>query len=116
MIRKDELPYCPIATMLQLIGSKWKILIIQQLEQRVCRFNELLKALDGISRHVLSESLRALESDGLIDRKTVPDLPWFVEYTLSDLGMSLLPVLQEMAKWGSYYKQRRAQLINNGNG
>lgn len=105
MIRKDELPYCPIATLLQLIGSKWKILIIQQLELRECRFNELLKALDGISKYVLSDSLRSMRRDGIIDRRILSAAPYQVEYSLNELGRSLIPVLHEMAKWGMYYKE-----------
>ncbi len=111
MRKKDELPYCPITTLIQLIGSKWKILIIQQLEQRSCRFNELLKKLDGISKYVLSDSLHAMENGGIVDRNTFPENPGQVQYSLNNLGKSLLPVLHQMAKWGMYYKEYREKAL-----
>ena len=89
MLTKEELPECPVATTVALIGSKWKLLIIRNLLQRPWRFNELRKDLDGISQKVLTDSLRSMEEDGLITRTVYPEVPPRVDYALSDLGKSL---------------------------
>jgi DNA-binding HxlR family transcriptional regulator len=104
MLKKEELPECPVATTVALIGSKWKLLIIRNLLQRPWRFNELKKNLDGISQKVITDSLRSMEEDGLITRKVYPEVPPRVEYALSDLGQSLRPVLDSMVEWGNHYK------------
>jgi DNA-binding HxlR family transcriptional regulator len=104
MLTKEELPECPVATTVALIGSKWKLLIIRNLLQRPWRFNELKKDLDGISQKVLTDSLRSMEEDGLITRTVYPEVPPRVEYALSDLGMSLKPILDSMVAWGNNYK------------
>ena len=104
MLTKEELPECPVATTVALIGSKWKLLIIRNLLQRPWRFNELRKDLDGISRKVLTDSLRSMEEDGLITRTVYPEVPPRVEYALSDLGKSLKPILDSMVAWGNAYK------------
>lgn len=104
MLTKEELPECPVATTVALIGSKWKILIIRNLLQRPWRFNELRKDLDGISQKVLTDSLRSMEEDGLITRTVYPEVPPRVEYALSDLGKSLKPILDSMVAWGNAYK------------
>ena len=104
MITKDELPECPVATTVQLIGSKWKLLIIRNLLVRPWRFNELKKDLTGISQKVLTDSLRSMEEDGLITRTVYPEVPPRVEYALSDLGKSLKPILDSMVEWGTAYK------------
>lgn len=104
MLTKEELPECPVATTVALIGSKWKLLIIRNLLQRPWRFNELRKDLDGISQKVLTDSLRSMEEDGLITRTVYPEVPPRVEYTLSDLGKSLKPILDSMVAWGNAYK------------
>jgi DNA-binding HxlR family transcriptional regulator len=105
MLKKEELPECPVATTVSLIGSKWKLLIIRNLLQRPWRFNELKKNLDGISQKVLTDSLRSMEEDGLIVRTVYPEVPPRVEYSLSDLGMSLKPLLDDMIEWGTRYKE-----------
>ncbi len=105
MKRRDELPECPVATTVQLIGSKWKLLIIRNLLSRPWRFNELLKSLEGISQKVLTESLRSMEEDGLITRTAYPEVPPRVEYALSDLGQSMLPIISAMEAWGIDYKE-----------
>ena len=105
MLTKEELPECPVATTLQLIGSKWKLLIIRNLLQRPCRFNELKRDLTGISQKVLTDSLRSMEEDGLITRTVYPEVPPRVEYALSDLGQTLKPILDSMVEWGNAYKQ-----------
>jgi DNA-binding HxlR family transcriptional regulator len=105
MLKKEELPECPVATTVALIGSKWKLLIIRNLLQRPWRFNELKKNLDGISQKVLTDSLRSMEEDGLIIRTAYPEVPPRVEYSLSDLGKSLKPILDSMVEWGTHYKE-----------
>jgi DNA-binding HxlR family transcriptional regulator len=105
MLTKEELPECPVATTVALIGSKWKLLIIRNLLQRPWRFNELKKDLDGISQKVLTDSLRSMEEDGLITRTVYPEVPPRVEYALSDLGLTLKPVLDSMVAWGTAYKE-----------
>ncbi len=104
MLTKDELPECPVATTVQLIGSKWKLLIIRNLLERPWRFNELKKNLEGISQKVLTDSLRAMEEDGIITRTVYPEVPPRVEYALSDLGESMRPILTAMQEWGDNYK------------
>ena len=104
MLTKEELPECPVATTVALIGNKWKLLIIRNLLERPWRFNELKKDLEGISQKVLTDSLRAMENDGLITRTVYPEVPPIVEYALSDLGKSLKPILDSMVEWGNAYK------------
>jgi len=106
MKRKDELPECPVATTVSLIGSKWKLLIIRNLLNRPWRFNELQKDLEGISQKVLTDSLRSMEADGIITRTVYPEVPPRVEYALSELGESLRPVIDSMAAWGGSYKNQ----------
>ena len=105
MLTKEELPECPVATTVSLIGRKWKILIIRNLLERPWRFNELKKDLVGISQKVLTDSLRSMEEDGLITRTVYPEVPPRVEYALSELGKSLKPILDSMVTWGNAYKQ-----------
>lgn len=105
MLTKEELPECPVAITVQLIGSKWKLLIIRNLLVRPWRFNELQKDLTGISQKVLTDSLRALESDGLITRTVYAEVPPRVEYALSGLGETLRPILDAMEQWGAAYKE-----------
>ena len=104
MLTKDELPECPVATTVHLIGSKWKLLIMRNLMMRPWRFNELKKSLEGISQKVLTDSLRSMEEDGLITRTVYPEVPPRVEYALSDLGETMRPILDAMQEWGTNYK------------
>jgi len=106
MIRKDELPICPVATTVQLIGNKWKLLIIRNLRSRPWRFNELKKDLDGISQKVLTDNLRSMEEDGIITRTVYPEVPPRVEYALSELGETMRPILDSMEQWGIEYKNK----------
>ena len=99
MLTKEELPECPVATTVQLIGSKWKLLIIRNLRMRPWRFNELQKNLEGISQKVLTDSLRALETDGLVTRTVYAEVPPRVEYALSELGETMRPILDAMEQW-----------------
>jgi Predicted transcriptional regulators len=105
MKTKEELPECPVATTVSLIGSKWKLLIIRNLLVRPWRFNELKTNLDGISQKVLTDSLRSLESDGIITRTVFPEVPPRVEYALSDLGETMRPIIASMEVWGNWYKE-----------
>ncbi len=105
MVKKDELPACPVATTVQLIGSKWKILIMRNLLARPWRFNELQKSLDGISQKVLTDSLRSMEEDGIITRTVFPEVPPRVEYALSNLGETMRPIISSMEQWGLDYKK-----------
>ncbi|MBP1532695.1 MAG: helix-turn-helix transcriptional regulator [Ruminococcus sp.] len=104
MLKKEELPDCPVATTVQLIGNKWKLLILRNLLVRPWRFNELQKSLEGISQKVLTESLRSMESDGIVIRTVYAEVPPRVEYSLSELGETLRPILDAMQAWGSDYK------------
>ena len=105
MLTKDELPECPVATTVQLIGSKWKLLIMRNLLSRPWRFNELKKDLDGISQKVLTDSPRSMEEDGIITRTVYPEVPPHVEYALSETGESMRPILNAMQEWGANYKE-----------
>lgn len=107
MLAKEEMPACPVATTVQLIGSKWKLLIIRNLMQRPWRFNELRRDLEGISQKVLTDSLRSMEEDGIITRTVYPEVPPRVEYALSDLGESMRPIITAMEQWRSAYKEGR---------
>ena len=104
MKTKDELPKCPVATTISLIGSKWKLLIMRNLLVRPWRFNELKKDLEGISQKVLADSLRSMEEDGIVTRTVFPEVPPHVEYSLSELGESMRPILDSMQQWGTAYK------------
>lgn len=107
MLIKEELPACPVATTVQMIGSKWKLLIMRNLLQRPWRFNELKKDLEGISQKVLTDSLRSMEADGIITRTVYPEVPPRVEYALSDLGESMRPIMDAMEIWGTEYKKSK---------
>ncbi len=109
MITKDELPACPVATTVQLIGSKWKLLILRNLLVRPWRFNELRKSLEGISQKVLTDSLRSMEEDGIITRTVYPEVPPRVEYALSELGESMRPIINAMEDFGNNYKNLAAK-------
>ncbi len=101
---KGELPECPVATTVQLIGSKWKLLVLRNLMDRPWRFNELRKSLDGISQKVLTDSLRSMEEDGIITRTVYPEVPPRVEYALSELGETMRPIIKSMEEFGRKYK------------
>ena len=105
MLTKEELPDCPVATTVQLIGNKWKLLILRNLLARPWRFNEMLRSIPGISQKVLTDNLRALEKDGIIIRTVYPEVPSRVEYSLSELGESIRPIIRDMEAWGKNYQQ-----------
>ena len=104
MLTKEEMPVCPVATTVRLIGSKWKLLIMRNLLTRPWRFNELKKDLLGISQKVLTDSLRSMEEDGIITRTVYPEVPPHVEYALSELGESMRPIIEAMEQWGLGYQ------------
>lgn len=106
MLTKEEMPACPVATTVSLIGSKWKLLIMRNLLARPWRFNELKRDLDGISQKVLTDSLRSMETDGIITRTVYPEVPPRVEYSLSKLGESMRPIIKSMELWGLEYKKQ----------
>ena len=108
MLTKEEMPACPVAATVALIGSKWKLLILRNLMARPWRINELKKNLEGISQKVLTDSLRSLEADGIILRTVYPEVPPRVEYSLSPLGESMRPILSAMESWGKAYQENRA--------
>ena len=104
MLTKEELPECPVATTVQLIGNKWKLLILRNLiYSGKQRFTDFAKTIPGISKKVLTDNLRALEDDGLVEREAFAEVPPRVEYSLSDLGKTLKPILDAMFEWGTDY-------------
>ena len=101
---KHELPACPVETTLTLIGDKWKVLILRDLMPGTKRFGELKKSVGNVSQKVLTSQLRAMEENGLIHREVYAEVPPRVEYSLTELGKSLRPVLDSMQAWGEGYK------------
>ncbi len=104
MRTKDELPECPVATAVALIGGKWKLLLLRNLRERPWRFNELQRSIDGISQKVLTESLWQMVDDGLAYRHDYHENPPRVEYGLTELGKNMLPIITALEGFGSYYK------------
>lgn len=104
---KQELPACPVEITMGLIGDKWKVLIIRDLLTGTKRFGELKKSLSGITQKVLTNNLRQMESSGLILRKVYAEVPPKVEYSLSDTGWSLKPILDSMVEWGNEYREKQ---------
>lgn len=105
---QKDVPACPVEMTLQLIGNKWKVLIIRDLLGGTKRFNELMRSVTGITQKVLTSNLRSMEEAGLLTRKVYPEVPPRVEYSLTDTGMSLKPVLDSMIAWGTEYKNNLA--------
>ena len=99
-----ELPACPVETTLTLIGDKWKVLILRDLMPGTKRFGELKKSIGHVSQKVLTAQLRDMEENGLVHRRTYAEVPPRVEYSLTDLGRSLKPVLDALQEWGARYK------------
>lgn len=105
-----KFPECPVETTLLLISDKWKVLIIRDLLSGKKRFGELKKSVGTISQKVLTSNLRAMEANGLISRKVYPEVPPKVEYSLTELGQSLKPVLDAMGSWGEDFKRNQQSL------
>ena len=101
-----ELPACPVETTLTLISDKWKVLILRDLLQGTKRFGELKKSIGHVSQKVLTSQLRQMEESGLLTRKVYAEVPPRVEYTLTDVGYSLKPIMDAMWAWGEDYKRR----------
>lgn len=112
---KKELPACPVETTLTLIGDKWKVLILRDLLPGTKRFGELRKSIGNVSQKVLTAQLRDMEESGLVNRKVYAEVPPRVEYSLTDLGHSLKPILDAMQNWGEGYKAsyRPAKTVYN---
>ena len=106
MPQSSPLPACPVEITLMLIGDKWKVLILRDLMPGAKRFGELRKSIGTVSQKVLTAQLRDMEASGLISRKVYPQVPPRVEYSLTDLGKSLKPILEAMQDWGRYYQQQ----------
>lgn len=101
-----ELPACPVEMTLQLMGDRWKVLIIRDLMEGTKRFGELKKSVGDITQKVLTHNLRTMEESGLLTRKVFAEVPPRVEYTLTETGYSLKPVLDSMVAWGLDYKSK----------
>lgn len=101
---KKEMPAGPVETTLMLISDRWKVLIIRDLLDGTKRFGELKRSVGNISQKVLTANLRAMEESGLLTRKVYPEVPPRVEYTLTETGYSLKPILDAMKEWGTNYK------------
>ena len=102
------LPACPVETTLSLISDRWKVLIIRDLLGGTKRFGELRKSVGNVSQKVLTANLRSMEEDGLLTRRVYAEVPPRVEYTLTETGYSLKPILDSMVVWGTHYKQQNA--------
>ena len=105
-----ELPACPVETTLTLIGDKWKVLILRDLLTGTKRFGELKKSVGNVSQKVLTAQLRAMEESGLLTRTVYAEVPPRVEYTLTELGESLKPILDAMLNWGEEYKAQNQRI------
>ena len=105
-VTAKELPACPVETTLTLISDKWKVLILRDLMPGTKRFGELKKSIGNVSQKVLTAQLREMEANGLLTRTVYPEVPPKVEYTLTELGYSLKPILDAMWNWGEAYKRR----------
>lgn len=105
MISKRHLPDCPVATTLNLLNSKWKVFILQRLAERSWRYNELKKSIEGISQKVLTDSLRSLEADGLVQRKIFDEKSPHVEYSLTKLSEDFKSLLATLYDFGLRYKK-----------
>lgn len=106
-----ELPACPVETTLLLISNKWKVLILRDLMNGTMRYNELKKSIGAISQKVLTSNLRSMEEDGLLSREIFPEVPPRVEYTLTEKGKSLKPILDAMWVWGDAYQKDTTKII-----
>ena len=104
---KRELPACPVETTLMLISDRWKVLIIRDLMDGTKRFGELKKSIGSISQKVLTSNLRSMEESGLLTRKVYAEVPPRVEYTLTETGYSLKPILDSMVEWGKAYQKAK---------
>ncbi len=109
----SALPACPVEMTLTLIGNKWKVLILRDLLTGKKRFGELKKSIGSVSQKVLTAQLRDMESHGLVNRKVFAEVPPRVEYSLTELGASLAPVIEAMHQWGQNYKEARRKAFTS---
>ena len=105
------LPACPVETTLMLISDRWKVLIIRDLLDGTKRFGELKRSVGNVSQKVLTANLRSMEDSGLLTRKVYAEVPPRVEYTLTETGYSLKPILDAMVAWGTEYKRKNAYIV-----
>ena len=105
MLRKEELPECPVGTTVGLIGNKWKPLILRDLMQGKVRYKNLQYGIDGISPKVLTENLKQTEEAGIIKREVYAEVPLRVEYSLTELGEKMRPIINALADFGKEYKK-----------
>ena len=108
-----ELPACPVETTLSLIGDKWKVLILRDLITGTKRFGELKKSIGTVSQKVLTAQLRNMEENGLVHREVYAEVPPRVEYSLTELGQSLKPILDALQNWGEEYKQNKEGAVTD---
>jgi len=106
MLKRFNLPACPVETALMMMGDRWKVLIVRNLLTGTKRFGELKKGIDGISQKVLTDHLRIMEENGLVNRKVYAEVPPKVEYSLTDLGKSLKPIHDAMWQWGEQFQKK----------
>jgi len=107
MLKRYTLPACPVEIALMMMGDRWKILIVRELLTGTKRFGQLRKGLTGISQKTLTEHLRIMEENGLVNRKVYAEVPPKVEYSLTDCGLSLKLILDSMFKWGKKFQENQ---------
>ena len=103
---EKNLPACPVETTLMIISDRWKVLIVRELLDGTKRFGEIKKSIGNVSQKVLTANLRSMEDSGLLTRKVYPEVPPRVEYTLTETGYSLKPILDAIVEWGTEYKKK----------
>jgi len=106
MLKRYNLPACPVETALIMMGDRWKVLIVRELLTGTKRFGQLRKGLEGISQKTLTEHLRIMEENGLVNRKIYAEVPPKVEYSLTPLGESLKPIHDAMWQWGEQFQKK----------
>ena len=106
---------CPVEITLALLGNKWKVLIMRELFKGTRRFGELARGIPGVSQKMLTQKLRQMEGDNLVKRKVYAEVPPRVEYSLTEIGRSLSPILDAMHKWGNSYKMVTGVKIKDRN-
>lgn len=111
-LRKNNQPCCFVHLTLEVIGGKWKPVILWYLESNILRFNQLRKLIPGITQKMLTQQLREMEADGLIKRRIYPEIPPRVEYSITEYGMTLKPVLKSMSRWGEEHQKRNAHIAH----
>ena len=110
---KEKKIFCPITATLNVIGGRWKVLILYNLQDKTVRFGELKRMMPGITQKMLTQQLRELEQDGIIYRKVYPEVPPKVEYSLTEFGETLKPVMDVMCRWGTSHRKHIETLIKN---